>query len=59
MMEPDDERRSRVLIGDSDEAVRRLLSDELRDTGFMVVEAADGRETLRQATYSGLRFEII
>jgi DNA-binding NtrC family response regulator len=35
-----------ILLVDDDPAMRSLVSDELRDEGFHVVQAADGREAL-------------
>jgi CheY-like chemotaxis protein len=38
-----------ILIADADEDNRLLYGDILRSRGFRVIEAADGREALRQA----------
>ena len=35
-----------ILLVDDDPAMRSLVSDELRDEGYHVVQAADGREAL-------------
>ncbi len=39
-----------VLFVDDDAFIRGAYADLLRDEGFSVVEAADGREALRVAT---------
>jgi CheY-like chemotaxis protein len=44
----------RVLVAEDDEAMRSLLVDALRDRGFEVVEAKDGREALNKAVASVL-----
>ena len=42
--------RTTVLFVDDDDFIRGAYGDLLRDEGFSVVEAPDGREALRAAT---------
>lgn len=35
-----------ILLADDDPAMRSLVTDELRDEGYNVIQAADGREAL-------------
>jgi len=42
--------RTTVLFVDDDDLIRGAYVDLLRDEGFAVVEAADGREALRAAS---------
>jgi len=41
---------ARVLVADDDPIVRRLVASTLRDGGYEVVLAADGREAVEEAT---------
>lgn len=40
-----------ILLVDDDPAMRSLVSDELRDEGYHVVQAADGREALHALSH--------
>ena len=41
-----------ILVADDDPAMRSLVSDELKEEGYRVVQAADGEEALRSLEQS-------
>jgi CheY-like chemotaxis protein len=40
--------RKRILLADDNDASRELIREVLEGSGYIVIEAADGRETLRK-----------
>lgn len=49
----------KILVADDEEDVLRMVSGNLRNAGFEVVEAGDGEETLRVARTQGLDLIVL
>lgn len=47
-----------VLVVDDDQRSRRLVSETLRNAGYLVVEAVDGEHALRELGHPEARFHL-
>ncbi len=48
-----------ILVVDDDEAIRKLLTDELKDEGYQVITACDAREALKMVETEKLDLVIL
>ncbi len=48
-----------ILVVDDDEAIRKLLTDELKDEGYQVITASDAREALKMVETEKLDLVIL
>ena len=59
MPEDSSTRTKRILVVDDDIDIRDILADVLKDEGFTVVCAANGKEAIRQLKSHAERFDLI